>query len=180
MIRKLLADRTTDTRSGDRDANSDYRCVRQSRSGATPHADGPASGRLVARARIVSDDEDLLAVFHRAFDSARSGDAEWLRAFIGAGGSPNLTNDKGDTLLILAAYHSHVEVVETLVSLSADVDRSNDNGQTALAAAVFRQSMPIVDLLLDAGADPYAGARSAVDIATFFDLPHMAARLRRP
>lgn len=129
----------------------------------------------------MNDDEEVLAVFRRAFDCARSGDAEWLREFIGgAGGSPNLTNDKGDSLLILAAYHSHAEAVETLVSLNADLDRANDNGQTALAAAVFRRSMPIVDLLLDAGADPYAGARSAVDIASFFDLPDMTARLRRP
>lgn len=129
---------------------------------------------------MTSDDEDVLAVFRHAFECARHGDAEWLRSFVGAGGSPDLTNDKGDTLLILGAYHVQPEVVDTLLALGADVDRANDNGQTALAAAVFRQSVPVVEALLEAGADPEAGARSAVDIAQFFDLPDMAMRLRRP
>ncbi|MGB3372577.1 MAG: ankyrin repeat domain-containing protein [Rhodococcus sp. (in: high G+C Gram-positive bacteria)] len=122
-------------------------------------------------------DDELLAVFHRAFDSARSGDALWLRAFVDAGGSVELTNDKGDTLLILAAYHVQLDTVSVLLELDAEVDRVNDNGQTALAAAVFRRSESIVGALLDAGADPAAGARSANAIAQFFDLPEMAALL---
>ncbi|WP_235580055.1 hypothetical protein [Rhodococcus sp. Leaf233] len=48
-------------------------------------------------------DDDVLAVFRHAFDCARSGDASWLQSFFEAGGSVDLTNDKGDTLLILAA-----------------------------------------------------------------------------
>jgi ankyrin repeat protein len=42
---------------------------------------------------------------------ARSGDADALAAYIDAGVPVNLTNDKGDTLLMLAAYHGHEAAV---------------------------------------------------------------------
>lgn len=106
---------------------------------------------------MLVDDDDVLAVFRHAFDCARSGDASWLQSFFEAGGSVDLTNDKGDTLLILAAYHVQPGAVSTLLTLGAAVDRVNDNGQTALAAAVFRRSTSIVRMLVEAGADPAAG-----------------------
>ncbi|MDJ0396461.1 ankyrin repeat domain-containing protein [Rhodococcus sp. G-MC3] len=133
-----------------------------------------------SRVGVVTGDADVLAVFRHAFDCARGGDALWLRSFVDAGGSADLTNDKGDTLLILAAYHVRLEAVKALLTLGVEVDRVNDNGQTALAAAVFRRSAPIVAMLLDAGADPSAGARSAHSIADFFELEDMAALLTQP
>lgn len=50
----------------------------------------------------------------------------------------NLTNDRGDSLLMLAAYHGHAEAVTALVGRGADPDRANDRGQTPLAGAVFK------------------------------------------
>lgn len=129
---------------------------------------------------VVTSDEDVLTVFRHAFDSARSGDEQWLQEFLNAGGSADLTNDKGDTLLILAAYHAHENLVGTLIDAGADVDRVNDNGQTALAAAVFRRSRTSVELLLVAGAKPDTGARSAHAIAEFFELDDMKALLAEP
>jgi len=90
-----------------------------------------------------------------------------------------LTNMAGDTLLILAAYHIHAEVVRELIERGADHGRVNDKGQTALAAATFRQDRDIVDALLEAGADPSHGPKSAIAIATFFQLPEMLELLRR-
>jgi ankyrin repeat protein len=123
-------------------------------------------------------DEETLAYAHRMFDLARSGRTEDLAAQIDAGLPVNLTNDSGDTLLILAAYHAHPDTVAALVERGADVNRVNDRGQTALGAGVFRQSREIVTTLLAAGADPAVGAQSAVATATFFDLPEMLALLR--
>src|SRR5258705_6581238 len=113
------------------------------------------------------------------FEFARSGATEELAANIDAGLPVNLTNDKGDSLLMLAAYHNHPDTVRALLARGADVDRANDRGQTALAAAVFRQSSESVDALLSAGADPAAGGPSALDMARFFHLPEMLARLER-
>ena len=126
--------------------------------------------------------EDLtaeeLAFLQSAFELARAGDLQ-LVAHVDAGLPVDLTNSAGDTLLILAAYHRHAELVRALLERGADHDRVNDRGQTALGAAVFRRHAGIVTDLLDAGADPHLGGRSAVDVATFFELPEMLDLLLR-
>ncbi|GAA1618834.1 ankyrin repeat protein [Actinoplanes couchii] len=123
-------------------------------------------------------DEETIAFANRMFDLARSGDTEELAGQVAAGLPVNLTNAKGDTLLILAAYHNHPATVTALLELGADPGRVNDRGQTALAAAVFRQNAAMVTALLGAGADPDGGAPSAVATAEFFKLPEMAALLQ--
>jgi uncharacterized protein len=123
-------------------------------------------------------DADDIAFAHQMFELARNGETKRLSSYVDAGLPVNLTNSKGDTLLILAAYHSHAETVRALLDRGADHARINDNGQTALAAAAFRQSADIVRALLDAGADPALGPRSALVIAEFFDLPEMRALLQ--
>ncbi len=122
-------------------------------------------------------DDETLAFAHRMFDLARSGDTGALAGFVDAGLPVDLRNDKGDTLLILAAYHDHPDTVRALLERGADTAAVNDRGQTALAAAVFRQSEQEVDLLLGSGADPALGSPSAVETARFFELPAMLARL---
>lgn len=123
-------------------------------------------------------DAETLDFAHQVFDLARNGNAERLVDLASHGLPVDLTNDKGDTLLILAAYHDQPATVRALVDLGADTDRINDNGQTAMGAAVFRQSSESVRILLDAGADPAAGRQSALAVAEFFDLPEMKALLR--
>lgn len=122
-------------------------------------------------------DAETIAFAHRVFDLARAGDAGQLAGYLAQGLPANLTNDKGDTLLILAAYHSHPEAVATLLGHGADPARVNDRGQTALAAAVFRQHEGIVRALLAAGARPQDGSPSALETAAFFDLPAMTQLL---
>lgn len=123
-------------------------------------------------------DEETLAFAHRMFDLARKGDAAQLAAYLDAGLPANLTNDKGDTLLILAAYHDHPDTVRALLDRGADPDRANDRGQTALSAATFRQSAESVRALLAAGGDPALGGQSALATAEFFELPEMQELLR--
>jgi ankyrin repeat protein len=124
-------------------------------------------------------DDETLAFAHRMFDLARDGNTDVLAAHVDAGVPANLTNDKGDTLLILAAYHGHGETVAALLARGADHARVNDRGQTALAAATFHQSADAVTALLDAGADPALGSQSALATAMFFELPEMLELLRR-
>jgi ankyrin repeat protein len=124
-------------------------------------------------------DPGVVELAGRVFDLARGGHAEELAAYVDAGVPVNLTNGKGDTLLLLAAYHGHAGTVAALLARGADHARANDRGQTPLAAAVFRQSAEIVRQLLDAGADPDAGGPSARATAVFFELPEMTALLER-
>src|SRR3712207_2693187 len=102
------------------------------------------------------------------FDLARAGRTDELIDQVDAGLPPNLTNDKGDTLLILAAYYARAETVTALLEHGADPARTNGRGQTALAAGVFRRSTEVVTALLKAGADPDHGSPSAVETAVFF------------
>jgi uncharacterized protein len=124
-------------------------------------------------------DAETIAFAHRMFDLARDGAAGDLQRYLGEGLPVNLTNEKGDTLLLLAAYHNHPETVDVLLQHGADPARMNDNGQTALVAAVFRQSPGIVKALLAAGADPRGGSPDAFETAEFFGLSEMAALLKQ-
>ncbi len=123
--------------------------------------------------------DDQVAFLHEVVDLARAGETDRVADLVDQGVPVNLTNDNGDTLLILAAYHEHLALVRALLARHADPDRINDRGQTALAAAVFRQQAEIVRALLDAGADPGGGAPDAVATAAFFQLPEMTALLSR-
>ncbi|MCU1667270.1 MAG: hypothetical protein JWP40_197 [Blastococcus sp.] len=122
-------------------------------------------------------DPGVIELAGRVFDLARDGRTDDLTGYLDAGVPVNLTNDKGDTLLILAAYYGNPETVAALLARGADHSRVNDRGQTALAAAVFKQSSETVTHLLAAGADPDAGGPSARATAAFFELPAMTELL---
>lgn len=118
-------------------------------------------------------DEETLAAVVACFDVVRSGDSQKLDELLANGLPPNLTNDSGDTLLILAAYHAHPQCVRLLLEAGADHGRVNDRGQTALGCAVFRRDSEVVRQLLAAGADPQGGSPSAVAVANQFQLHDM-------
>ncbi|MFB6890458.1 ankyrin repeat domain-containing protein [Kitasatospora sp. NPDC056327] len=122
-------------------------------------------------------DADVIALAGRLFDAARTGDAATLAAYVDAGAPADLTNDRGDTLVMLAAYHGHAAAVTALLDRGADPDRANDRGQTPLAGAVFKGNDDVLDALLAAGADPAAGTPSAVDTARMFGKDALVARL---
>ncbi|MER6120979.1 ankyrin repeat domain-containing protein [Streptomyces sp. A0642] len=113
-------------------------------------------------------DPEVVELATKVFGLARQGDADALAAYVDAGVPVNLTNDRGDSLLMLAAYHGHAPAVIALAGRGADPDRANDRGQTPLAGAVFKGEEAVIKALLDAGADPAAGTPSALDTARMF------------
>jgi uncharacterized protein len=113
-------------------------------------------------------DPSLIDFATKIFNLARAGDTAAIAAYVDAGVPVNLTNDKGDTLLMLAAYHGHADTVTALLQRGADPGRPNDRGQTPLAGAAFKKEPQIVRALLEAGADPAAGQPSAADTAAMF------------
>lgn len=124
-------------------------------------------------------DPEVVDFAHTLFELARNGDAEQLAAYVDAGVPVELTNSKGDCLLLLAAYCPSPETVRALLDRGADPDRVNDRGQTPIAAAAFRNSAPTVEALLAAGADPHLGSPDAVATARFFEINEMVALLTR-
>ncbi|MFB7619229.1 ankyrin repeat domain-containing protein [Kitasatospora sp. NPDC056181] len=121
-------------------------------------------------------DAEVIALAAKLFDAARAGDSDTLAAYVDAGAPADLTNDRGDTLLMLAAYHGHAATVTVLLERGADPDRANDRGQTPLAGAVFKGAEDVLTVLLDGGADPGAGTPSAVDTARMFGKDELVAR----
>ncbi len=97
-------------------------------------------------------DDDTIAFAGRMFDHARSGRAEELEQVLARGLPPNLRNDKGDTLVMLASYHGHADAVRRLLAAGADPSIANDRGQTPLAGACFKGDADVVRALLDGGA----------------------------
>lgn len=80
----------------------------------------------------------------------------------------NLTNHKGDTLLMLATYHGHMSTVQMLVEKGAELDILNDRGQSIVAGAVFKGYGDIVKYLAEQGADLAAGQPNAIESAQMF------------
>ncbi|KAI6006622.1 ankyrin [Pisolithus orientalis] len=114
---------------------------------------------------------------HRMFDAAREGNAEVLLAAVDAGLPVNLTNDKGNTLLMLASYSNHPALVSGLLARGADPNRLNDRGQSPLAGAVFKGYEEVVRVLDQGGADPWLGRPSAAETAVMFNRKEMLEML---
>ncbi|MFE3203889.1 ankyrin repeat domain-containing protein [Embleya sp. NPDC055664] len=115
-----------------------------------------------------ADERAIEELAGRMFEAARVGDAETLGTYLDGGLPANLANDRGDTLVMLAAYHGHADAVRALLERGADPDRANDRGQTPLAGAVFKNEPEVAAALLAAGADPDAGTPSARETARMF------------
>ena len=117
-------------------------------------------------------DEAALNMARNMFQYARTGDADHLAAFLSRGLPPNLRNEKGDSLLMLASYHCHLDATRVLLEHGADPHLINDAGQMPLHGAAFKGDLPMTTLLLDNGALPdFTGpsGRTALMFAAMFN-----------
>ncbi|MBA8793539.1 hypothetical protein FHX74_001144 [Friedmanniella endophytica] len=126
----------------------------------------------------VPDGSDPVELAHWLFDRARAGETERLGAYVDAGVPVDMTDARGNTLLMLAAYHGHAATVQALLDRGADAEAMNDRGQTPLAGAVFKGYEDVVRTLVAAGASARTGTPNAWDTATFFDRPDLLEILR--
>lgn len=123
------------------------------------------------------------------FDLARRGDLTLLD-YLSAGLPANLCNNRADSLLMLATYHGHTELVRRMLSDSQQASESassptttrqgwrggipdpnqlNGRGQSIVAGAVFKGFDEVVRLLIEHGADPLAGQPNAEECAKMFN-----------
>ncbi|CAD6455667.1 20a2f0fb-2a8f-48cd-889f-8d0aaf85cea1 [Sclerotinia trifoliorum] len=116
----------------------------------------PSNGTTVA-----SLPPEAIAFATRMYDAARNGDIEIFEQALPAGLPANMTNEKGDSLIMLAAYHGHAPLVRLLLQHGADPNSLNDRGQSPLAGAVFKGETEVVEALLEGNADPDHGSPSA-------------------
>lgn len=116
------------------------------------------------------EQEQIVAV---AMDLAREGRTADLVPFLDHGFPVDLQDPAGNTLLMLAAYHGHLDTVSTLVARGADVDRRNDRDQSPVAGAMFKGEDEVVRALVAAGADLDAGSPTARETARLFGQQHL-------
>ncbi|KAL0960996.1 hypothetical protein HGRIS_005990 [Hohenbuehelia grisea] len=121
-----------------------------------------------ARPDVSTLPQETLDFAHRMFEAARNNQPDILLAAVDAGLPANLTNDKGNTLLMLAAYAGHLEITKGLLSRKADPNRLNDLGQSIVAGAVFKAHDDVVRELMEHGADPRIGTPNAIQAAHIF------------
>lgn len=117
-------------------------------------------------------DDETLAFLQDVFERVRAGDAELLGRLLGKGLPPNLRNHKGDSLLMLASYHGHLDTARVLLEHGADPEIRNDNGQSPIAGAAYKGNLPMVQLLLEHGADVEGAGpdgRTALMLAAMFN-----------
>ena len=121
---------------------------------------------------LTAEEEQRYAELQRmALEAARGGDRETLEPMLNAGMPASLRDEKGNSLLMLAAYHGHGDLVKLLLAGGADPDARNDRSQTPLAGVAFKGHLDIARVLLQGGADPMAdqgGGRTPVMFAAMF------------
>lgn len=124
--------------------------------------------------------DDAAELAHQMFDMARRGDAQPLLALLDQGAPANMQDADGNSMLMLAAYHDHPQLVEALAARGADVDLLNDRGQSPLSGAAFKGYTEVARVLLTAGADPDLGDPSGRASAQFFGRQEIIALLDDP
>ncbi|KAJ7505817.1 ankyrin repeat-containing domain protein [Mycena galericulata] len=111
---------------------------------------------------------DTVEFAHRMFEAARSGNSELLVAAVDAGLPVNILNEKGNSLLMLAAYAGHLDLTKKLLERGGDPNLLNDLGQSMIAGAVFKAHDDVVRVLAEKGADPRLGTPNAIQAAHMF------------
>lgn len=115
--------------------------------------------------------DDVQELVTRLFGYARDGGGEaahMLDLYLENGVDPDLSNQDGNSLLMIAAYSGNREALDVLIKHRADVNKLNGRNQSPLAGAIFKKEDEIIDRLITAGADPLLGTPNAVDTARMF------------
>ena len=84
--------------------------------------------------------------------AVQSGDYEAIVQFWTAGGDINIQDEKGETLLMIAAFHKDERICRMLLIAGALVSVKSTHGETALDIAAFAEDPDLIALLQEYGA----------------------------
>ncbi|KIV94606.1 hypothetical protein PV10_02358 [Exophiala mesophila] len=138
----------------------------------------PPTGENITPSSADQLPDAAVALATRFFEAARQGQMDMFEQALPHGLPANLTNGKGDTLLMLASYYGHAPLVSLLLKHGADPNRLNDRQQSPLAGVVFKNEKEVIDLLLEAGADPELGQPSAIEATRIFKQEEYESRFQ--
>ena len=117
-------------------------------------------------------EHEAMTLIREAFAHARAGATADLTQLLDRGVPPDVRNEKGDSLLMLASYHGHAETTRLLLARGADPELANDRGQTPLQGVAFKGDLAVVGALLEGGAAVDGGGpdgKTALMFAAMFD-----------
>ena len=97
--------------------------------------------------------EEIEVLIDAASDAVRREDSDSLMSILGVEFDVDTPNNRGDTLLMLAAYHGNAEACRILLLNGADPNRKNKDGQPILLGAAYKGFADVARLLLENGAD---------------------------
>jgi len=86
-------------------------------------------------------DQETLEFAQKVFEFVRSGHVEMLRPLLAQGLPANLRNQRGDSLLMLASYHGHLDTARALLEHGGDPELPNDMGQTPLPGRLTKATL---------------------------------------
>lgn len=109
---------------------------------------------LVDKQGIVLDAETEAKLTEVMIQAAREDDIVTINEYLKEGFTPNIRSTRGDTLLIVAAYHDSTQTVDRLLTHpEIDLEARNRMGLTAIAAAAFKGHKRPLQALLNHGAN---------------------------
>ena len=95
--------------------------------------------------------------------ASSTGQIAAMELLIASGAKIDLTNEAGNTALMVTAKHDQSKALAWLMKQGANVNAKGPWGHTALIYAAYNGRVECLKLLLDAGADPFATATDSRD-----------------
>jgi ankyrin repeat protein len=92
---------------------------------------------------------ELLSLTSEAFAQARAGNATALEALLACGVPVDIRNERGESLLMVAVAHGHLDMARVLLAMGADPEITNGRGESPIQVASRREDDAMVVLLLE-------------------------------
>jgi ankyrin repeat protein len=146
--------------------------VRDALEEAVKNGNGRVIAMLLRNAPAAVADEMRAGTFIGT--AVSEGQAESVKALVGAGANVKGGDENGATWLHKAAFRGDVPTMKTLKQAGADASARNKRDETVLGYAVMSKSAEAVEYLLSVGVDVNAvddGRNSALHYAAALDLP---------
>jgi ankyrin repeat protein len=123
-----------------------------------------ASEELVEAAQ----QEDLIALMCACWVNAQNTNSdEIVKLLLNKGADVNISDNQGDTALILAASFGDENMVKFLLSKGADINAKLNDGTTALILATMNVAVENIKLLLASGVDINAKTSNGVTALSY-------------
>ena len=134
----------------------------------------PRSSKTMHTITTESEETRYAELQRLALDFARHGETGPLAEMLRHGLPVNLADHKGQTLLMLASYHGHLDTTHLLLEHGADPNQPEDSAPAGLAlfTACAGNHLETAELLLAHGANPNAGSDSNGCCLTICEVYH--------